>query len=298
MKKLIILSLLTFVFTTSLAQSEPEKIDTKDMVETVDRSDLENDTDTKDELNSMITTFEIPKIEFESKENPKKKPTKKKNSNKVKSEKIIESTDEKKATVVKLKPKRKSAVVIAKFPLTVSQFKRNDKIVLSKGKVYVYRLAKSNIVQYKYKGKLAMNSEGIKKNSENSYYIIDRNKFIKDIKELKKNKTHKPKKKKKEKEVKIEKREEDIGVTEEILLKRKKVEDRLNHGKTIKKSLLLKDLRKEDEVYLIGKIQLVIRKNKATSGVKKYWLLEKFDITNKSVIKVSKNKYKINRKYL
>lgn len=282
MKNIITTLFLTFIISTQLcgAESEPEAINAKDLMDKVDRSEISTE-DSSPELDNTIPEFEIPKIEFEQTNTTKTKQTK---------NTVAKSTS------------TKNNVVFAKRPIGLVQLLRNDKIVLSNAQTYVYRLSNKTITQYKLKDKVPVNSKGLKKSSKNSFYVVNVSLLKKDAKNLDNN--NKPKVTKATKP-KINTPKVELAdkapiqqkPDSDIAAKRKLLEGKLNHGKSISKTIKLKSLQTNDEIVISGGVQLVIRKKKSTSGVKKYWLIEKLDLNNDAVVEKSKNVYKLIKPY-
>lgn len=319
--KIILTIAIIFTCFQGFSQNEPEKFNKKDLIEKMDRSDLEMKSEDEVEIDDAILKFEIPKIKFE-------KPVKKSQMISKKTTKtpkkaangVSSSRKPEKNSPVNVKPIKedKIKVVFAKRPILISQMNKNDKIVITKGKTYVYRLQKdNNIIQYKYNGIIPYESSGLRKNDETSYYVVNKKILIDDYKKLKSNssrtktklRTNKPKTIKstqssvvtkpetKKLSVKKDKNIDSQLITDALEKHRKIIEDKYNKGKRIKKSIKLKNLHQNDEVYIVGDLQFVSRVSSSSSAKKKYWLTEKLDINNKAVEKIGKNKYKIIRFY-
>jgi hypothetical protein len=332
MKKSIISIILIFNLTNSCwAQTdEPEAINAKDLMEKLDRSDIE-ESSSDSKINNIMPEFEIPKIEFNEKLESKKvkKPTKVakkpklekvqalKKSPKQSKQVVAEKSSNTGAANETVKPKvaadkvkktetTKNKVVISKKVLKFIELNKNDKIVINKGTTYVYRLLKTKIIQYTYGGKLPLDSAGLKASGENSYYIVNKMLLMRDIKSkksrgnkravTKKVKTSAPNKKSVVKPV-VKPVVAEYKVTPEIAAQRKVIEGKYNHGQLIKKNFKLKDLQINDNVYVFDEVQLITRRQKSSSGIRKYWLIEKLDINNKAVKAVSRNKYTIIKRY-
>ena len=272
---------------TCLAQSEPKAINTKDMIEKLDRSELE--TGHVEDNIDIMPEFEIPKIEFEA--SHPKKVNKPKGANKVKA-------------AAKPTTASKSKVVISNKTIKLMQLNKNDKIVFNKGKTYIYRLLKTKIIQYKYNEKLPLDSTGLRASGKNSYYVVNKIQLVKDAKKLNSvaKKSKKPQRasnnRKSTASTKKPAAVDAYVVTADMAAKRKEIEGKYNGGKPIKKNLKLKDLLINDDVYIFGDIQLVARRSKNVAGQRKYWLIEKLDTQNSSVKEVATNKYIINKRYL
>ncbi len=271
-----------------LAQSEPKAINTKDMIEKLDRSELE--TGHVEDNIDIMPEFEIPKIEFEA--NQPKTVSKPKMANK-------EKTAAKSTTV------SKSKVVISNKTIKLMQLNKNDKIVINKGKTYIYRLLKTKIIQYKYNEKLPLDSTGLRASGNNSYYVVNKIQLVKDAKKINsvaKKSTKSKRTSNKRKRVASTSTKKPVAVdayvvTADMAAKRKEIEEKYNGGKPIKKNLKLKDLLINDDVYIFGDIQLIARRGKNVAGQRKYWLIEKLDTKNSSVKEIATNKYNINKRY-
>lgn len=308
MKIKITLITLSLILSNLLcAQSEPEAIKTKDLIDKIDRSEISTG-ESNPTLENIMPDFEMPKIEFN--EN-KKKNSKSKIDESSKTKEPVNSVDTSKKVS---KPTTvKNRVLISKRPISLSQLLQNDKIVISNGQTFVYRLNDNTITQYKIKNKIPLKSLGLKANGKNGFYIVDIVLLKKDAKALRKNtkntKSNKTKKPKNTvtKTIKpkpaspINKsdplKKESKEISPDILTKRKALEKKFNRGRSIKSTVTLRTLQTNDEIIISGGVQLVLRKKKSTSGVKKYWLVEKLDVNNSSVIEKSKNIYKLIQSY-
>ncbi len=297
-------------------QSEPDAFNKKDLIEKMDRADLDMNSEEKVKIDDSILKFEIPKIEFAAPVKKSQASAKKANTStkKVVKEATTVTKKTNKTSSVKTSPveKDKIKVSFAKRPILISQMKKNDKIVITKGKTYVYRMLKTSIIQYKYNGKIPFDSKGLRKNDETSYYIVDKKLLLEDYKKSRSN-TDKSKTKSKTKKPprtsvprrtgpkktspKKDKKLDVQSISDDVASKRKIIEDKYNNGKKIKKTIGLKNLHQNDEVYIVGDIQFVFRVSSSSSGKKKFWLIEKLDINNEAVQKIGKNKYKIIKFY-
>ena len=298
----IFTGLLIISINVCYAQSEPEQIKAKDLLEKIDRSDLEG---TDSEIGKIeIPKMEIPQINID-KGNPK--PIKKSTKNKVvkrgtrqrntKSKTIAQSQD--KVNVVE---KAKTKVVISKRPLGLNQLKDNDKVVIHKGKTYIYRQKNNVITQYLFNGKLALSSKGLTNKGPDNYYITDKTQLLADSRSTKKARSNKTKVKKivsSQKPQAINKPVVKTSVEDTIKnkTKREEIEGKYNRGDPITKSLKLKNLLIDDEIYVFGDLQLVTRRSRNIAGLRKYWLVEKLDISNEAVKNIAKNKYQIVKRY-
>jgi len=297
MKKTITSLLLIFILSNfAQAQSEPEAIKTKDLIDKLDRSELSTD-ETNPTLDNIMPDFEMPTIDFKvSKEKTTKPKTNKTHTQKIKAKTTATSVQNKSDL------NKTNKVVFAKKPLTIGQLLKKDKIVISNGITYVYRLKNKIITQYKIKDKIPLKSLGLKTSGKNSFYVIDATLLKKDAKNLRsrnnkiKNKSS-TRSKRKSTKMGTKKAVEKMAISPEVLAKRKLVEEKFNHGRIIERSITLKKLLVNDTIVITQGIQLVIRKNQTTSGGKKYWLTEKIDINNKSLQKKSNNVYKLIRTY-
>ena len=323
MKKLMTITMI-LICGQGFTQSDLDTFDKKDVIEKLDRSDLDMKTNEKVKLDDSILKFEIPKMELDvpikqkpsvkkiaviaKKAQPETNPTVAKPTVSSEKKEVVEVKEvtknqsyneiakEAKANNQKLK------VVFAKRPILISQFKKNDKIVMTNDKTFVYRMLSPNIIQYKYFGKMPYASKGLRKNDENSYYVVDKKLLIADSKitknaPIKPTQVIQPVAKPVAKPI-AEKQTSSVVTTDtssDIQEKRKVIEEKYNNGKNIKKSIQLKNLHRNDEIYIVGDIQFVIRDS--TSGNKKYWLTEKLDVNNTSVEEFGNNKYRIIRFY-
>lgn len=283
------------------AQSEPEAVNTKDLNEKINRSDILTDDVNGSKMNNLMPTMEMPLIEFNEKPVVSKNTQTEKSVNKP-VEKLATKVEPKSELVKTSKPKKQS-VVFAKRPISINQLYNNDKIVINKGKTYVYRQTKSNIMQYKFKGKLPLDSLGLKPSGANSYYVINKGLVAKDAKSTPKkvSKTTKTKTVAKKKETvakKVVKADLNDAITSEVMSKRKLIENKHNNGKEITESIKLNNLRVNDKIYLIDGLQFVIRKSRNTSGVKKYWLIESINTNSRSLKKETEFKYKVIKYYI
>ena len=277
---------LFLIFTLSnltCAASEPKAINTKDLVDKIDRSEISTG-EINPTLENILPNLEMPKIEF------KERNTEKKKSNNS-TQRLGADNKQTLNVEKKSKPKKvNNTVVFAKRPISLVQLLNNDKIVLSNSQTYVYRLNKNTITQYKINDKVPLKSHGLKASGENSFYVVDVRLLKNDAKEFRKKSKSQIKNNTKitnhsekiNKATNVEK----TSISPEITAKRKLLEKKLNHGKSINSTINLRSLQTNDEVIISGDVQLVIRKKKSTSGVKKYWLSEKLDTNNSSVIAI------------
>ncbi|HFC30692.1 MAG TPA: hypothetical protein ENJ44_06595 [Oceanospirillales bacterium] len=287
---LIILNTQTFA---NQNKTHAKKLDTKDLVDKAKRPEIKQDN--KIEFDNSTTTFEIPKIDLEkevvktpAKESEAKKVSADKPSKKHSSKKIVKKTTKKKLP-------NKNKIVASTRPLSLTQVKEHDKIVFNNGKRNILRRTKTKIIKYPYNYAIPVDSSSLKANADGSFYVINKARFIADSKALKSKKA----KNSSNSEIKAKDSEElDIAVTAENRQNRQYIEEKYNHGKKIEKEIKLKNLRENDEVYVVKGVQFVFRKKKATSGVYKFWLVEKLNPENIAVQRVSKNKYKIIKSYL
>ena len=288
---LLIINTQTFA---SQNEAQAKKLDTKDLVDKAKRPEIKQDN--KIEFDNSTTAFEIPKIDLEkevvktpAKESEAKKVSADKPSKKHSPKKIVKKTTKKKL------PKNKNKIVASTRPLSLTQVKEHDKIVFNDGKRNILRRTKTKIIKYPYNYAIPVDSSSLKANADGSFYVINKARFIADSKALKSKKA----KNSSNSEIKTNDSEElDIAVTAENRQNRQFIEKKYNHGKKIEKEIKLKNLRENDEVYMVKGVQFVIRKKKATSGVYKFWLVEKLNPENIAVQQVSKNKYKIIKAYL
>ncbi len=324
MKKILAITMIC-TFTHGFAQPELDTFDKKDMIEKMDRADLDMESKDDVKIDDSILKFDIPKIEFDV---PVKNPKRTVANTTSKAKKVVkkpavEAAPVATAPVVTTPAKKeKPKVVFARRPISIGQMKKNDKIVLTNGVTYVYRLQKSNVIQFKFNGKIPFDSKGLRKNDETSYYIVNKNSLVADYRKLrssskKPNNVPQVAAVKKPSEVKTPAKAPSTKVSSteaptainkdqkpdnqvlqvDVVEKRKAIEEKYNNGRSIKKSIKLRGLRENDEVFIVGGIQFVFRKISSNSVKKKYWLTEKLDIDNKAVKKTGNNKYKIIRFY-
>lgn len=277
-KLLYLIMALAFTSSAFSQDDEPKAIDPKEMMDKLDRSDISEDDDNTS-VEGMVPDFEIPKIEFnndvkveEAKESKGSKDTK------------ASKSEESRST--QSKTQKKNRVLISNRAITkLSQLKNKDKIVAKDGKILIYRLSKNNIIQYKFKGDFPLDSAGLKKENDNSYYVVDKqllNGGDSASSKLAQSAANS---------------DEKIEITDELMAARKAIEEKFNSGKEIKRSITLKGLQINDTVYVFEKVQLVTRRSTNIAGLRKYWLTEKLDPTNSSVKELSKNKYQIYKRY-
>jgi len=297
MKKILIYTVIVMSFTSICwAQSEPKAINTKDMIEKFDRSELERGH-VEDKIDIM-PEFEIPKIEFKASQPKTVSKPKLDNKEKV----AAKPTTASKSKVSKAKAS-KAKVVISNKTIKLMQLNKNDKIVINKGKTYIYRLLKTKIIQYKYNEKLPLDSAGLRASGNNSYYVVNKVQLVKDAKKLNfvAKKSTRPRRARNNRKSTANTKKPVIVVTyvvtADMAVKRKEIEDKFNGGKPIKKNLKLKDLLINDDVYIFGDIQLIARRSKNIAGQRKYWLIEKLDTANSSVKEIATNKYNISKRY-
>jgi len=336
MKKILTLILILTMSNLVSAQSEPKTIKAKDLMDKIDRSELESDTTNKD-IDDIIPTLKMPKMNFNQgveihnvDKHTKKITTvdNKKTQEILKVKPVPVPAPVPKAKSVpkpKIKTATKTKVIISKKPISLEQLINNDKIVTSNGKTYIYRLKDSQITQYRILEKLPLKSQGLRTSEKNSFYIRDIKQLMADVKATKsaikpkrtKSKSAtKPKRTKsvrntnkrntnrrsksivtKKPKVKSQTKTA-VTITPEVAAKRKSLEEKFNHGKAISKTMGLRKLQVNDEVIISGAVQIVIRRNKSTSGIKKYWLTEKINTSNKALVKKSKNHYKLIKIYI
>lgn len=267
MKIIILLLMLTMTGYASAQTDEPEEITTDGMIETIGRDEIESEDKEDLKLDNNISDFKIPLIEFDEKN--------------VKSDSKATTTNKaQKSDVSNTVPR----IVIAEKPVSLSQLQKNDKLVVTKsGTVFMYRLVGQEITQYRLLKSPNLKSRGVTSKGGDSFYVINPGLLIRDSRE---DKT----------DVAEEKSDnQDEGISGQEAEERRAIEKEYNRGKHIDKSLRLKNLHVNDEVYIIGQIQLVIRKQKSTGSTKKYWLIEKLNLESSSVEKDGNNKYKIIR---
>lgn len=300
MKKLALLIL----FSTSVyAQEEPETIKAKDLIE-VDKPEFENE-DIDIVVDDFLGTMEIPMMDtsLETTKKPKAKAVKKTQP------KIKATKDKPTVSSEASKPKSKE-IVISTTKLDINMLKKNDLIRKELAELNVYRRISGNITKFNFIGLIDMSSSGLENKSETTFYVRNIAKLRTDTKKIKKEQLQAKRKEEKLRRQTIndaQKRAKELETKPEAqfnvvsdsteISKRKEIEDKQNHGKKIKKEILLKNLQSNDMIYLFGDIQLVHRKNKSTSGTKKMWLTEPIDSNNPSLEKINSNQFKVTRKY-
>jgi len=295
----IFIGLLIVSTNICFAQSEPEQIKAKDLLEKIDRSDLEA-------ADSEIGKIEIPKMEMPKISIDKGKGKgHSKSINKPTKKKVVKSKVARPQNKAATAGKAKTKVVISKRPIGLNQLKDNDKVVRHKGKTYIYRQKRNVITQYLFNGKLALNSKGLTSKDPNSYYITDKAQLLTDSRLSKKTNSKSIVKNKvastqKPKVVEVASQPETITSTKDTVknqIKRKEIEEKYNRGDPITKNLKLKNLLIDDEIYVFGDLQLVTRRSRNIAGLRKYWLIEKLDINNVAVKNTARNKYQIVKRY-
>ncbi|HPI96184.1 MAG TPA: hypothetical protein PK055_08680 [Gammaproteobacteria bacterium] len=245
--------------------SEPEKITTDGMIETVSREDVELDEDTKVNLQTELPDLELPLLEFDERTTNKSANANSQNSQTVEKK---EST-----TATTNTPK----IVIAEDVFTYKDLIRNDKVVISEsGNQYVYRLANNVITQYKLDGNLNLKSSGLRKKDDKSYYVIDNKKLFSQ-----------------NSEANSEEIADVVGLSKDILEKRRSVERSRNGGNKIETEIKLSDLKSDDEIYIFGDVLLVERIGGDPVVEEKFWLMGSPNFELKKYRKISNAKYKV-----
>ena len=267
---------------TCLAQNEPETIRGKDMMDKIDRSEIgSDDIESVIEIDEDIPKIELQKIEFEKP--PVKKASVKRNSTKRTSVKrdsksVVKKQTKSKKASVKKEASNKKKILVSDRSLTLSGLQKDDIIVSVDGSTYVYRKVKSNTVQHLFKGSFSASTKGLKSVGENRY-IVESLDFLKTAP------TPTPIVAKK-----VEEGSVDLSDSNKI---KKDFEDTFNNGKKITNTIVLKRLKKSDVVFVIGGVQLMVRRNGNTLKKEYYWLTEKFDTNSESVKSLTKNSYKL-----
>jgi hypothetical protein len=286
MKKII---LLVGIFAASLvfAQNEqPAELDSKDLMDEVVKPDFDDDNVDLD-LDHFIPKMEMPVLvpQMDSEDDP-----------------VVESKKVKKP--VEQKPKESSEkspakIVNATTDLNIQELHVNDLIRVEFSQLKVYRRDDDKILKYKFRGGLVLESKGLSKKDESSYYVKDTSILIRDTKQAI---AEKEKQQNAEVESSVESIQQVVETNTEsddaniIAQLRSDIEERLNYGKPIKDEVDVRGLRTNDLIYVIGDTLLVTRKNKATSGTKKFWLIEDIDFENPNLEKEDNNRYKVIRK--
>ncbi len=294
MNKIILLSSIlatSFVF----AQNEqPAELDAKDLMEEVNKPDFD-DSDIEINLDEFIPKMEMPVLV------PQMEAAAESRVATPKPKKQVEKKES-----VKKEPVRKESnrIVNASTVLNIRQLKTNDLIRIEFSQIKVYRRVKGKIIKYKFRNGLDLSSQGLNKKDETTFYVKDTAALIRDTKSAKENKkkqvaVEKQATEEANEETKVEVVETNSSSDDDTAIAklRANIEEKLNNGKEIKNEILIKNLRSNDLLYIIGDLVLVTRKNKATSGLKKYWLTEEIDVENESLEKEANNRYKLLRKY-
>jgi hypothetical protein len=309
--------LLTLLSGSCLAQNEPDTFDKKDLIEKVDRSELESTNNaTKDNVNIDVPKFEMPKIEFDNKAKSAAKPVAKpaaKPAAKPVAKPVVKPVAKSAAKPV-AKPVAKQVAKpeentrnnsrtnfdLEKTPLTtIKDLKKNDRIVISNGKTFVYRTTRLNVMKFLYLGKLPLDSRGLKSNKKDVYDVINKVRLSNDFDSMDSNSSQsnvvKPAKSKVEK-VSVKAKPKPVIKRESVVASKsatEEVEKKYNRGKSIKDNITLNDLKNGDEIILVNNLQLVLRNNSFSSDKYKYWLSEKLDTNSKYIEKISDNKYRV-----
>lgn len=326
MKVKILIILLLIMNFTCQAQSEPEAVRGKDLIEKIDRSEIEaNDMDDSIELDTTVPKMELQKIEFvKPKPKPKTKAkAKAKATTKTPSKPITEVQAKPKPVVSKKESPKKKKILISDRSLSLSNLKVKDKIVVNEGTTYVYRMVKSNTVQYKFAGKIPFDSKGLNIIDKNRYVVVDLGVLKADSKATKtKNKktSKKPVKKPVKQPVTNEKsktviaknkttepkkaapkpvKPANVSSTDKI---KRTFESKHNRGIEITETIDLADLLKNDIIHVSGDVKLVVRRNRNTYEMEYFWLIEKLDINknslrNTSFKALSDNRFKLTKDY-
>ena len=289
------------------AQTEPETVRGKDLLEKIDRSDIEsNELVDPIGLDTAMPALELEKIEF-GKPNSNKTNTK---VEKVEKVKIVEKTPE----ISPSKPTEKSepirvvedsnsskskTILISKRKLSISNLELDDKVVNNDGLTYVYRSGKSDTVQYKFVGKMPYNSTGLKLISENRYLVVDLGVLKSDsenpsaIKPIERNKVAAKVEPVKPVVAEVKPNTEEPAGSTNIEAIKKEMEQKYNKGKEITKTIYLFGLKKNDIIHVSGDVQLIVRRNRNSFAIEQYWLLEKIDPNSKNLKALSANQYKV-----
>ena len=259
-----LLLLVNFQVFSQTEASEPEKITTDGMIETVSREDVELDEDTKVNLQTELPDLELPLLEFDEGSSGKTGNANSQNSQTVEKKQSVATTNT---------PK----IVIAEDVFTYKDLIRNDKVVVSdSGNQYVYRLANNVITQYKLGENLNLKSSGLRKKDDKSYYVIDNKKLFSQ-----------------NSEANSEEIADVVGLSKDILEKRRSLERSRNGGNKIETEIKLSDLKSDDEIYIFGDVLLVERIGGDPVVEEKFWLMGNPNFELKKYRKISNAKYKV-----
>ncbi len=300
---LILIALALSTQVNSFEQTEPDSINKKDVVDEVIRSEIESDELTETpKIENIMPIFEIPKLKVSSenvkksngshaksrtlkkvvKKSIKKKLVAQRNLNEsqvIKSKSVTRSTEKAKKQTNKQYRRR---VVSINKSLKPHQLLLNDVIISTNAKLFIERSKGKYIYTYQYKHNIPFQSKGLKLIKPNHYMIVDAELLAKDIAAF-----NTPEQL--ANEIKI------IKVSDELLLKRKGVEKKINKGHFIDKSINISDLYKGDVIYIFGEVQVVIRKKRGMLFLNKYWLFPTIDTENSSLDKIGKGKYRVKK---
>lgn len=281
---LILIVLMLSIQVCSAKKSDATTIDKKNVVDEIDRSEIEEiDSSQVPIIGTIIPTFEMPDFKINV-EDYKKKPklsrtyrneniqlsklTKKKKKVKILATSKVLMTP--KLTPKSIKVKRKKPVVIIKRPLKSSQIILSDIILIEKGKTVIMRSKGKYVYKYRYKGTIPLDSKGLNMLNTEHFLVVDRVILLNDINknsiaQASKNQTDFP---------------------ENIMVKRKSLEKKFNRGKVINNSIPSKKLKLGDVIYTLGDIQMVARKAFGSFPIKKFWLYPTINLENSSFSKV------------
>ena len=299
-RNLILATLVLSAQVYSFEQTEPEAINKKDIVDEIGRSEIEGDEQAETpKIENMIPAFEIPELKVDI-EKVKKSSGSRTKSNSVKKyvkkdvKKAVMQTNistpkeikKPKATPksnIKTSKQRKRRVVTIQKPLKSSQLLLQDMIVSKNEKIFVKRSKGKYIYKYRYKQSMPFQSKGLMLIKPNKYMIVDRELLIKDINTI-------------EESEKSSNEITTVVLSDEHYLKRKGLEQKLNNGKPIVKTITITDLYRDDIIYKFGDIQIVTRKSARKLSSEKYWLVPVIDLTHPALNKISKGKYKVRKR--
>ncbi len=311
----------------AIAQSEPESVRGKELLEKMDRSEIEaTNMDDAIGLDEEIPKMEMPKLEF--KNNATKKPPEVKPA--VKTPPVVQAPVEKapvvKEPVAKVsavkesdpesdknRPKvkvnsddqKRNKILISNRRLSKNKLEINDEITKTKDYTYVYRLVRSDTVQYVFTGILPINAPGLKSLGNNRYVVIDPEQLDENVKKVvaaNKPVVEKAKPEPKKTETKKPEVKKVIATTKpavtlsDVDAIKKEFEKIHNKERKISKTITLNKILKNDVIHISGEVQLLIRRN-TSYKIEKYWLTEKLDINNPSIKDLSKNRYKVIKAY-
>lgn len=290
-----LIALLISCHVWAFQQTEPNGINKKDVVDEIDRSEIEkNESNEAPQIDNMMPAFEMPDFKANIKGSDKtvrrthsnrtiskpKKVVKKKKS-------VIEHKEVDKGTKSKTKEasitvnQKNKPIVVMRKTLKPKLLLLNDVFVIKNGKTIVLRSSRKYTYKYRFKTELPLNSKGIRFLKANHYLIVNKTQLLADINaENISDNLNIP-------------NPNDEGISEKIILKRQALAKKYNRGKEIKFSIAKSRLKPNDIVYDFGDVQMVVRKKSGHSSAKKYWLYPLIDRKSPALFKIGNSKYKV-----